>query len=177
MKVCADCLAPMARAPQAKRCAVCAAAAQRRHAREWSLANRDRHLASIRQWNRDNPRARTPELVEYQKVYARAYRRAQPQRVSGHLKASRARHLEQRRMADRTWQHNRRGAPGKLARDESAFLLDQPCAYCGSPAEHVEHCTPLSRGGRNDIFNCVGACAACNLSKGRKTVLEFTGLL
>lgn len=84
---------------------------------------------------------------------------------------------EKVKLARRVSQHNRRHTVGRLTSTDGVFLLDQPCAYCGSASEHVEHCTPLSRGGRNDIFNCVGACAACNLSKGRKTVLEFTGLI
>jgi 5-methylcytosine-specific restriction endonuclease McrA len=80
------------------------------------------------------------------------------------------------KLARRVCQHNRRQAKGKLLKRDAEQILDIPCAYCGVAAEHIDHCTPLSRGGRNDTSNCVGACARCNLSKGTKTVLEFTGL-
>ncbi len=72
--------------------------------------------------------------------------------------------------------HRRRNAPGDISRADIAKVMSDPCAYCGGPAEHLEHCTPLSRGGWNVSENCVSACAKCNLSKGNKTVLEFLGL-
>jgi 5-methylcytosine-specific restriction endonuclease McrA len=65
---------------------------------------------------------------------------------------------------------------GSLTTGELRAALAEPCAYCGAPSEHVEHCTPLSRGGENSAWNVVGACADCNLNKGRMTVLEFLGL-
>jgi 5-methylcytosine-specific restriction endonuclease McrA len=80
------------------------------------------------------------------------------------------------KLARRASQHNRRAAHGRLSKDDAASILDLRCAYCGDESEHIDHCTPLSRGGWNDIGNCVGACAKCNLSKSAKTVLEFTGL-
>ena len=46
------------------------------------------------------------------------------------------------------------------------------CRYCGARAPevrlHVDHVTPVSRGGTNDDDNLVAACADCNLGKGIK---------
>lgn len=54
---------------------------------------------------------------------------------------------------------------------------DLTCYYCSTvllPEQaHIEHKTPVSRGGTNSRANLVLACAACNLSKGRKTEAEF----
>ncbi len=51
------------------------------------------------------------------------------------------------------------------------------CYYCKEslqPEEvHIEHKTPISRGGTNSRKNLALACAKCNLSKGRKTEAEF----
>lgn len=47
------------------------------------------------------------------------------------------------------------------------------CAYCDAPAEHLDHVTPLSRGGRDEPTNIVPACAACNLSKADHTLAEW----
>lgn len=70
----------------------------------------------------------------------------------------------------------RRKHGGTLATSELRAAMAEPCAYCGAEPEHVEHCTPIVRGGRNDADNVVSACEACNLRKGRQTVLEFLGL-
>ena len=55
------------------------------------------------------------------------------------------------------------------------------CFYCNKPffdntlaAEyHVEHKTPVSRGGSSDISNIAIACPKCNHSKRDKTAEEF----
>ena len=50
------------------------------------------------------------------------------------------------------------------------------CYYCSVVIEngyHIEHMTPLSRGGMNDVSNICLACAPCNMSKRTKTAEEF----
>lgn len=51
------------------------------------------------------------------------------------------------------------------------------CHYCGKlidgESPHLEHKTPISRGGSNHRTNLAIACASCNLKKGRKTEAEF----
>ena len=50
------------------------------------------------------------------------------------------------------------------------------CYYCRVDIEtgyHIEHMTPLGRGGRNDISNICLACVPCNLQKHTKTAEEF----
>src|SRR5690606_37713498 len=47
------------------------------------------------------------------------------------------------------------------------------CFYCGSEASHVDHKTPLSRSGTNDIENLVPCCVSCNIAKGSMTAQEF----
>lgn len=47
------------------------------------------------------------------------------------------------------------------------------CCYCNARAEHLDHVVPLSKGGADAEHNMVPACAACNLSKGAKTLAEW----
>lgn len=47
------------------------------------------------------------------------------------------------------------------------------CVYCGAPASHVDHQTPVSRGGSSDMDNLVPSCDACNIAKGSKTLQEW----
>jgi 5-methylcytosine-specific restriction endonuclease McrA len=52
-------------------------------------------------------------------------------------------------------------------------LKTQPCIYCGGKAEHMDHITPISRGGRHSVGNLAPACAKCNLSKKDKFIIEW----
>jgi len=50
---------------------------------------------------------------------------------------------------------------------------DFRCLYCGGPATHVDHVTPLDKGGTDEPDNLASACATCNLRKGTKNAREF----
>lgn len=47
------------------------------------------------------------------------------------------------------------------------------CAYCNARATHLDHVEPISKGGADAERNMLPACAACNLSKGAKTLAEW----
>lgn len=47
------------------------------------------------------------------------------------------------------------------------------CAYCGGPANTVDHVVPRCRGGAHTADNLVACCGACNLDKGNLDVVEF----
>ena len=48
----------------------------------------------------------------------------------------------------------------------AAYVIGRPCAACGAPAEHLDHITPLVRGGTDHPTNLQPRCADCNLTKG-----------
>lgn len=52
------------------------------------------------------------------------------------------------------------------------------CVYCGKVDGpfHLDHITPWSRGGNHSAENLCVACAPCNLSKGDKTLEEWSGV-
>lgn len=59
---------------------------------------------------------------------------------------------------------------------DSVFARDgEKCTYCGSETGpfHLDHIYPVIRGGGSSAENLTVACAACNLSKGRKTPGEW----
>jgi len=47
----------------------------------------------------------------------------------------------------------------------AAYVIGRPCAICGEPAEHLDHITPLARGGTDRPTNLQPLCANCNLRK------------
>jgi 5-methylcytosine-specific restriction endonuclease McrA len=100
---------------------------------------------------------------------------ADPKRRAAHNKAWRAAHRFEVLTSYRAKQW-RREYGGDLTTADLRFALSSPCAYCGGPSEVLEHVTPLSRGGRNDGSNVVGACQDCNDLKATQTALEFLGL-
>jgi 5-methylcytosine-specific restriction endonuclease McrA len=55
-------------------------------------------------------------------------------------------------------------------------ILGDLCRYCSSPLNgggHVDHLTPVARGGTNSWSNLTLCCEACNLAKTSKTLEEF----
>ena len=50
--------------------------------------------------------------------------------------------------------------------------LGKKCIYCGGSYEHLDHFTPLSREGKNNLDNLFPSCARCNVSKGNRIVFS-----
>lgn len=54
---------------------------------------------------------------------------------------------------------------------------DKKCFYCEkdiSNSKTLEHLTPVSRGGDNDVYNLVYSCKSCNSKKRQQTLEEYT---
>lgn len=72
-----------------------------------------------------------------------------------------------------------RGAVGKISDIDIINKLkeqNEKCYYCGCELKedyHIDHKTPICRGGLNIKDNICCSCPACNLSKNDKTVEEF----
>lgn len=69
--------------------------------------------------------------------------------------------------------------PKKLPKRAIVFAKNNgKCFYCDDQLEidgewHIEHKTPKSKGGSNDLENLVPACPSCNLKKSAKTAKQF----
>ncbi len=77
------------------------------------------------------------------------------------------------------WQRMRAGGDLPLAYLSAVRRAQRDrCFYCDEPlgagrATHIEHLTPISRGGTNEWDNLVYSCQPCNNSKRSKTLMEF----
>lgn len=97
------------------------------------------------------------------------------------VRASKKKHYSP--LEGRRWQQLRlarkRAAPGTFTAAHIRTLYrdqDGCCLYCGaglSSGFHIDHMTPLSRGGSNWPCNLALACAGCNLRKWNRTAEEF----
>lgn len=71
------------------------------------------------------------------------------------------------------------GTINKESLKNLAEMQNSQCYYCKttidiqSPLTHLDHLTPLSKGGLHSITNVTWTCAACNLKKNNKTEEEF----
>lgn len=102
------------------------------------------------------------------------YRKTHPHRLKANRTRFVERHPERIKANSARQGAARREAPTfRVTEKEFRRLRSMPCAYCGAPSEHIDHVTPLARGGRHSIGNLVGACAACNLSKSKKLLVEW----
>ena len=90
-------------------------------------------------------------------------------------------------MQFRVYEHNRRARKRENGGTFSFKELNEQferqegfCYYCGRLLYssfdndiHIDHMTPISRGGSNEISNIALSCATCNLKKHAKTAEEF----
>lgn len=62
-------------------------------------------------------------------------------------------------------------------RDTEYALRGLPCAYCGDPAQTLDHITPRVAGGSDNRGNLVPACRSCNGSKSGRSLFEWAKVL
>ncbi len=86
-------------------------------------------------------------------------------------------------MWNRIRRHRERASGEMPHRYEIGLLMckqDAHCVYCGmllSGDYHIDHKTPVSRGGSNDIENLQILCPTCNVKKGAKTHDEYVAII
>lgn len=128
------------------------------------------------------------------KARSRASEAKNPERVRRHAREAYHRNPETYKAYVRRWQsanmdkvrtykqlneHARRAIEreGTLTlaehRDLKVRAAAFGCVYCGGPFEHLDHATPLAKGGRHDLSNLVPACARCNTQKNASTAEMF----
>lgn len=137
-----------------RRQAVCAA---------WREANKDRVLSVNRAYHKANP-----ELVA---------------RVKAEWAEKNAEHeLERKRLLTAKRRAQKRGSVGSYTADQIQDLLGAQKCRCANclvsirDGYHIDHVTPLARGGSNDIRNIQLLCGLCNRRKGAKDPLDFARL-
>ncbi len=135
--------------------------------RDWAAAHPGYNAEKCKRWQQQNP--------DY------AVNRVRPSREEERERKQRWRKTnpEKKKAIDAKRRALKSGTPGEYTADEVwAMYEDQGglCAYCETVlfgSYHVDHITPLVRGGRNDWTNLAIVCPRCNHSKGTKSAEEF----
>lgn len=83
-----------------------------------------------------------------------------------------------RRIYDRNAYHKRRTVldRGTVTTKEIRAIIaayDGACYVCGEPWEHLDHVIPISANGTHTAENIAPACAACNLSKNKRSLEDW----
>lgn len=143
--------------------------------------------------------ARNPQKI---KQYKAAYRLRNLDKIRARTAAYYREHPDRVKQIKRKWAKNNPGlcrahCVARRARMKSVEIGDPrpvkafyrhvkeckriKCHYCNAVVpksdRHVDHMTPLSRGGRHAVDNLCCACQSCNQRKSTKTAEEFTGEL
>lgn len=156
--------------------------------RQWAKANPEKkrqHKMDSRhsdierdRLNRRNHYARNAEVLRTKS----ANQSPEKRRVrADRQKIYRARNPEKIRQLNRARIHSQRAA-GSLSRSQIERLIalqKRRCAVCrrltvkGAKGFHLDHKTPLSRGGTNEFGNLQILCPTCNVRKSAKDPIQF----
>ncbi len=159
----------------------------------WRRANPDRSNAISAKWRASHPeqakasdvkmkaKAKTerPDVVREQirAASARKYAKRPEAQKAANAKWYRANKDRVIASSNRRRVHAQKNGGKYTAADvrDCLTLQDGRCFYCVKPLTdyHVDHMTPLCRGGSNGPENIVVTCPRCNLSKHTKTAAEF----
>lgn len=161
------------------------------YSRRYRERHAETHTRSVINWQKKNP--------ERHHAIKRAYYARNKERINALRRMQRQQSLDETRQRDRhRYQRDRASrikashiqlrkrmqSPGFFTREEWLHLLrayEFRCAYCHceitASTSTKDHCTPLSRGGSNDISNIVPSCLPCNQRKGVLTADEFIARL
>lgn len=145
------------------------------------LENRDVLLAQQKEYKKKHPwvakeKYKIAKKKWHEKNKVRRYREYKEYRKTNIL-MMRAR--DQRRLAR---EHGAKGTMTaeiiqRVYEDNIKFFGTLTCYLCLKPVpfskDHLEHKTPLSRGGSHYYSNLAVACQSCNLSKNNKTEKEY----
>ena len=145
--------------------------------KDYYEANREKILAYQRQYQQEN----SERLEEYRKAYFKRWYSVEEnrQRMLERSKRWREEHPEKNAAKQRNRLARIKAAEGSHTAEEVLAIGEGQgwlCFYCLTPTEedyHVDHMTPISRGGSNSMENLAIACPSCNISKSTKTAEEF----
>ena len=158
--------------------------AQRAYKSAWRKANPERERAAARAYGKANreqrrvaSRAYYKANLESMRVYARAYSRAYREAHPEKARAWQLANPEAVRAISHTRRARLRAAAGRFTAGQWRALVafwSGLCAYCGMCwVLQMDHRTPISRGGTNDISNILPACRSCNSEKHTRTEAEY----
>lgn len=144
-------------------------------AKAWREANPERHSANYSKWATADPERHAKRLRDWRAIKENAQKHRDWSKRWARLNP------EQRKAIEVAGRARRRNAKTTIvSAADLRKMLDlqgSRCYYCQEPLAagmHLEHRTPIIRGGQHTLENLCWSCPTCNLRKGRKTEAEFS---
>ncbi len=145
----------------------------RKQSRERASVNKYKKAEYDREYRLDNL-----DSIKHKK---KMYREENKESIA--LKKKEWQKTEAYKLYQRVYQHRRRAkvaSAGSFTKEDIEQMYKEQkgkCYYGGhislEDGFHIEHMTPISRGGSNNIDNIALSCANCNFRKRTKTFKEF----
>lgn len=154
---------------------------QRAYAKEHYIKNKEAYLHRAREYRKTHKFV----MKEEWKIAKKKWADKNKERRSVEYKEYRKRNIMRMRARDQRRIARERGAIGILTLEILQKVYEEnikkygtlTCYLCLCPIkfkhDHLEHKTPLSRGGSNEYVNLAVACKKCNFSKRNKTEMEY----
>ena len=153
-------------------------ACRRIYNQKFYMKNRSQVKARATAWHIANPGVTVARV--------RRWRKEHPERAAAAMKENTRRWRHEHPDQARAQNHRRRAlkAAAYVEHISCRVIYARDCGrcyLCGAPvafsAMHLEHKTPLSRGGLHEYANVGLACGTCNVRKNTKTETEFRACL
>lgn len=132
---------------------------------------RQRYLKR-KEWQLERNRRSRAENPELHRRYCRDQYARDPEKSKAKSRDWMARNPDRHRLTQRATEQRRRARGSDFDKDYAAILIGDPCAYCGGPADSIDHLEPVSKGGPGGWPNLTAACRSCNASKGNRSLLD-----
>lgn len=133
----------------------------RAYQKQYAIENRERKALLDKLWAQSNK--------DRVNAASRRYRAKHPEKVAQIKKAQATKHPETKR--NNSLRRRARLVQNGIylvTKKDIAKIIANPCAYCGSKAEHIDHVIPIAKGGAHKVGNLVAACQSCNQRKSDK---------
>jgi 5-methylcytosine-specific restriction endonuclease McrA len=146
--------------------------AHRKHSLIYAAKNRDKERERAARWRLSDPaRAVASHRLYYEKNYLKVREVAKARRVAN---------PEVHKEYTQEYKARKRAGGGGLSRNYRSYLMSAQnglCAACACDLEisgfHLDHITPISKGGPHRDENVQLLCPTCNLRKSAKTFDRF----
>lgn len=161
--------------------------------KQWVKDNPERVKEHNLKWHKKNPNYNSEQRSKYRIANPdsdRKYREANKEKLLENTRRWTHKHPEVYRAKCHKRRAHMIGNGGHYTPDEEMELFtwqEGRCHYCGDflytfykqerTPYTIEHKTPISRGGSNDISNIALACADCNSEKGILTEEEYRAII
>lgn len=146
--------------------------------KELYLRNAEERRADAKRRYHRSPKTEAQKTIK--KEYDRKYRASNKSKLDEQGRAWKARNHQKVRYIKKSYKYRRRAKESEGVSWQALKDWDQKqkkvCYWCGAncPEDyHIDHYTPLAKGGAHELENLVISCPTCNMNKNAQDPYEY----